>query len=217
MLQIHRHLAPAVALQTSLKRLQELYRWGHISKEEYLTDYEESQHELEKLSPVEDKNKLLERLAQFLANVTDAWDEASQEQRNKLARCLFQEVWIKDREVVAVKPQPEIKPFFDLNYEAMEEKLSQNFGKWRPRGDLNRHVQYIAYLLEVVCPYQMPIISRCKLSPDLWPKLAGRHRTQSLRGLAKEYGVSHESVRRALLEKLRVSTQRGKWDVEAIS
>jgi len=90
LLQIHRHLTPAVALQTSLKRLKELYRWGHISKEEYLTDYEESQHELEKLSPVEDKNKLPERLAHFLANVADAWKQATQEQRNKLARSLFE-------------------------------------------------------------------------------------------------------------------------------
>lgn len=68
--------------------------------------------------------------------VADAWNEANQEHRNKLARCLFQEVWIKDKEVVAIKPQPELKPFFDLNYEAMQQKLSQNFGKWRPRRDL---------------------------------------------------------------------------------
>ena len=35
---------------------------------------------------------------------------------HKLDRCLFQEVWIKDKEVVAVKPQAELKPFFDLNH-----------------------------------------------------------------------------------------------------
>jgi hypothetical protein len=37
----------------------------------------------------------LERLARFLANVVEAWDSASQEQRNKLARCLFDEIWMR--------------------------------------------------------------------------------------------------------------------------
>ena len=75
--------------------------------------------------------------AQTVLMVKAARKETNQEQRNKLARTLFQEIWIKDKQVVAVKPQPELKPFFDLNYGAMEEKLSQNFGKWRPRGDSN--------------------------------------------------------------------------------
>ena len=93
--------------------------------------------EIRQLTPSENKADELHNLAHFLANVADAWNEANQEQRNKLARCLFQEVWIKDKEVVAVKPRPELKPFFDLNYGVMEERLSQNFGKWRPRRDLN--------------------------------------------------------------------------------
>jgi predicted ArsR family transcriptional regulator len=33
---------------------------------------------------------------------------------------------------------------------------------------------------------------------ELWKELAKRHSTQSLRQLAKEYGISHEAVRRAL-------------------
>ncbi len=76
-------------------------------------------------------------MAEFLASVAEAWEVATGEQRNKLALTLFREVWLKDKQIVAVKPQPELKPFFDLNYGAMEEKLSQNFGKWRPRGDSN--------------------------------------------------------------------------------
>ena len=39
------------------------------------------------------------------------------EQRNKLARCLFEEVWLEDKTVVAVKPKPEPDPFFRLNYQ----------------------------------------------------------------------------------------------------
>ena len=100
------------ALETSLKRLKELYRWGHISKEEYLADYEDAQRELGKLAPVEDKSKLLERLAHFLANVADAWKEATQEQRNKMANVLFEQIWREDNKVVAIKPTDELRPFF---------------------------------------------------------------------------------------------------------
>ena len=120
-------------LEMRLERLKELYGWGDIAREEYLTERDAIRSELSQLSPLEEQDGSLSKLAQFLTNVADAWHEAKQEQRNRLARCLFQEVWIKDREVIAVKPQPELRPFFDLNYEEMQKKLSQDFGKKRPR------------------------------------------------------------------------------------
>jgi hypothetical protein len=33
---------------------------------------------------------------------------------------MFQEVWIGDSEFVAVRPQPELKPFFDLHHQESE-------------------------------------------------------------------------------------------------
>ncbi len=39
------------------------------------------------------------------------------EKRNKLAGCLFEVVWIKDKKVITVTPRPEFKPFFQLSYE----------------------------------------------------------------------------------------------------
>ncbi len=68
-----------------------------------------------------------------MADVADAWKEATQEQRNKLARTLFQEIWVKDKQVVVVKPQPELAPFFKLNYGEFVNKVLH----MRPRGDLN--------------------------------------------------------------------------------
>ena len=107
------------------------------ARSKYVVERDAINRELNALTPIKEQSETLDKLAQFLANVADAWDTANQEQRNKLARCLFQEVWIKDKKVIAVRPQPELKPFFDLNHEAMEERLSQSFGKWRPRGDSN--------------------------------------------------------------------------------
>ncbi len=35
---------------------------------------------------------------------------------------MFEEIWIKDKEVVFVKPRPELDPFFRLNYEESTRK-----------------------------------------------------------------------------------------------
>ena len=126
-----------VNLKVRLQRIKDLYGWGDITKEQYVVERDAIKRELNALTPIKEQSETLDKLAQFLANVADVWDTANQEQRNKLARCLFQEVWIRDTGVIAVRPQAELKPFFNLNHEAMEEKLSRNFGKWRPRGDLN--------------------------------------------------------------------------------
>ena len=57
-------------------------------------------------------------MAHFLTNVANAWREANQEQRNKLARVLFEEIRLDNGgKVVAVKPRAELEPFFKLSYE----------------------------------------------------------------------------------------------------
>ncbi len=120
-------------LKARLGKIKELYEWGHKTKEEYLADYAAIQTELQQLIPVKDKGKELERLASFLKDITLAWEQASQEQRNKLASCLFEAVWIKDKKVFAVTPRLDFRPFFDLQYQGMSHYILH----MRPRGDLN--------------------------------------------------------------------------------
>ena len=88
-----------------------------------------------------------QKLARFLANVADAWKEGTQEQKNRIANVLFEQIWIVDNKVTEVKPRDELKPFFQLSYEEHLQKSNK-----RPRGDSNPHVQYFAYLLEALCP-----------------------------------------------------------------
>ncbi len=121
------------SLQTKLKRLKELYKWGHETKEEYFTNYTALQRELRQLKSNVPNPEMLEKFVEFLKNVTQAWDKASQEQRNHLASCLLETVWIKDKKVIAVTPRPEFKSFFDLQYDG----LSHYVLHWRPRGDSN--------------------------------------------------------------------------------
>ncbi len=104
-------------LKASLKRLKEQYRWGHISQREYLKNYTETEYQLKQLTPNNNGQERLTSLAHFLSNVADAWRIATQEQRNKLTAVLFEEIKLDSGgKVVAVKPRPEMEPFFKLSY-----------------------------------------------------------------------------------------------------
>ena len=103
------------ALETQFEKLKELYRWGHKTKRQYLTEYADIQREIQQATPTEPKVDVLEKLEEFLKDIVLAWDQASQEQRNRLVKCLLETVWIKDKKVLAVTPQPEFEPFSTCN------------------------------------------------------------------------------------------------------
>jgi hypothetical protein len=109
-------------LERQLKRARELYEWGDYPKVEYENRRDKILDELRTLIVPQQPAEHLEKMARFLADVPAAWAEATPEQRNKLARCLFDQVWLKDKEVVAVKPLQELEPFFRLNYEEFRAK-----------------------------------------------------------------------------------------------
>ena len=121
-------------LQKALARLRDLYKWGDIDKEQYRTESREIEEEMATLQVPADADETMENLAQFLRDVSLAWRRATSEQRNKLAKTLFESVWIKDQQVFGVTPRPELKPFFDLQYSG----LSNDVLQWRPRPDSNR-------------------------------------------------------------------------------
>jgi hypothetical protein len=76
-----------------------------------LREKENANRELQVLTPPEEKSQVLDRLAEFLKSVAETWREANQDQRNRIARQLFEEIWVKDKQVIAVKPRPELEPF----------------------------------------------------------------------------------------------------------
>jgi hypothetical protein len=118
-------------LEAQLSKLVELYKWGHKTRAEYLADYNAIKRQLQQLTPINED--VLEKLASFLENITTAWDKATQEHRNRLCKYLLESIWIKDKMIVGVIPQPEFIPFFELQYDG-----SSNYTLVvRPRGDLN--------------------------------------------------------------------------------
>ena len=112
-----------VKLKGQLERIKDLYELGHKSRQEYLTDYTAITRKLEALpEPTLDEEEL-EKLAAFLEDIALAWEEAAERQRNRLTSQLFEVVWIENKQLVAVTPRSEFKPFFDLKYQGMPEAV----------------------------------------------------------------------------------------------
>jgi len=104
-------------LEARLQRITDLYEMGDLGKGDYIQRREAVKIQLMRLMPTQGQSEDLDRLAWFLGNVAKVWEEANQEKKNELARCIFDEIWIKDKQVIAVKPRPDFEPFFRLNYE----------------------------------------------------------------------------------------------------
>ena len=101
-------------LEARLTRIKELYAWGDLTRDAYLAERDALERQLAGLQGTSDRAMVLRRVAAFLRDLPAAWAAASSEQRNGLARTVFQQVEIKDDRVVAVLPQPEFAPFFNL-------------------------------------------------------------------------------------------------------
>lgn len=85
------------SLKARMERLKKLFAWGDIAEDDYLQEKRRIERQLQSLVPRDDYSQVLRRLTTFLRDVSRAWAEASQEQRNRLLRQLFDEVWIQGR------------------------------------------------------------------------------------------------------------------------
>ena len=120
-----------------LQRLREMYKWGDVTRKQYLSESREIDDELSSLNHPDIDSTTLTKLAQFLEDVSSAWELADQKRRNELGRALFESVWIDNQKLVGVSPRIELKPFFDLAYS----ELSSDVLQWRPRPGSNRRSQ----------------------------------------------------------------------------
>ena len=135
---------------------------------------DETLKRLEALTPRSDSAEHLERLAGFLADVPAAWEAATQEQRNKLARCLFDEVWVKDKVVVGVKPRPELEPFFRLNYEEFPKEYIE--GRTSRRDELSLQHCLAVLLIVGFAASRDPVLGNITVQTVGVPYVPGRRR-----------------------------------------
>ncbi len=77
------------------------------------------------------------RLAQLPADLSQAWTLVTPTERNTIARELFADVVIANRMAVAVKPRPELVPFFETLAVAPDASITSE----RKRRDSNPRSQ----------------------------------------------------------------------------
>jgi site-specific DNA recombinase len=105
-------------LQRQLQRLRDLYLEGDLNRMEYQDRRNETQRQLDALpAPSAGSDEVAEQLAEYLSNLALAWNDATPEERNRMARELFSEAVMANKTAVAVVPRPEIRPFFSHLFE----------------------------------------------------------------------------------------------------
>ena len=104
--------AERARLRSRLDRLKELYLDGDLDKAAYQAERAAVAEKLAAMPTDELDSDAGERLAAFLADVAGAWKVATPAERNKLARQLFASVVVSNRTAVAVVPRPDLRPFF---------------------------------------------------------------------------------------------------------
>ena len=64
---------------------------------------------------MEDRKFDLDQAAQLLGEFCRAWSQASPEQKQKIARLIFEEIWVENKQIVAIRPRPVFQQFFALD------------------------------------------------------------------------------------------------------
>jgi hypothetical protein len=102
-------------IQQYSPRLKNFHLDGDITRVEYHAERVELTDKLAALPSETDGSgdEVAEQLATFLADVPSAWQLADRTERNILARQLFAEVVVYNKEGVAVVQRPELVPFFE--------------------------------------------------------------------------------------------------------
>lgn len=105
------------ALENRLLRIKKLFEWGDLSEKDYQAQREQLRHELAALPPAtNDRRGMIERLANYLQNIGVAWADATPDQRNRLAKTLFDDVRVEDGKIKGITPTPEFTPLLVLSH-----------------------------------------------------------------------------------------------------
>lgn len=204
-------------IQGRLARIEELYGWGDMHRGEYLAERDLLLRDPAALDARETgETAHLDRLAELLGDVARGWGLVTGEQRNRLARLLFEEVVIGDDGAAAVRPRPELAGFFALDHERWGATAGNETAPAKGgckgaevTGDASaRSIHggpfpaYFPVPAPPAAPRPVPPQQRPHLSPAQRREIARRADGESLHDLAAAYGVSHETIR-AVVQRVR--------------
>ncbi len=94
---------------------------GDLTEPQYVMRRQALEEELQRTAPP--TNPDLDRAQALLENFARFGDtEPNPTERHKLIRTLFAQIWAKDRQIVAVKPNPAFAPYFLTATEAQAKR-----------------------------------------------------------------------------------------------
>jgi site-specific DNA recombinase len=190
--------------QGKLDRLKTLFVEGDVDLREYQRQRAELQAQLAAL-PEDDRldQATGRRLADLLADVAGAWQLATPAERNKLARQLFNGVVIENKTTVAVVPRPDLHPFVaaaacqadpEMTFRRKRRGLDERLRQLPPGSVLIFDPSMGDGATIVSQPARLTSPVR-KLSPETERQIVALAARKSLRSLAADFGVSHETIR----------------------
>jgi site-specific DNA recombinase len=94
-------------LERRLERLQEMYEWGDIDRQDYQRKRKAIEHEIASLTPVAKQTEYLDALAAYVESLPAAWADADQSQRNEVASMIYEAVFVDGPVVEYVRPRSE--------------------------------------------------------------------------------------------------------------
>jgi site-specific DNA recombinase len=105
------HAARRSELTDQLRRLQDLYVLGDLTKAQYVMRRQALQDEIERLAPPADPQ--LAQAERLLSDFAAFWEtETSPAERHRLLTTLFEQIWQDNGTIVAVKPRGAFVPYF---------------------------------------------------------------------------------------------------------
>jgi DNA invertase Pin-like site-specific DNA recombinase len=108
-------------LLSQLQRLQDLYVLGDLTKPQYTMRRQAIEEELQRLGPPADP--AIDQAKEVLADFARFWDlEDQPAERRKLLLSLFEQVWAKEGQIVAIQPHEAFQPYFQATQQALEHR-----------------------------------------------------------------------------------------------
>jgi hypothetical protein len=95
-----------------LERVGNLYKWGDIGQVEFERDKAAIEAEIAELKSLPTLHTIRQS-SKHIDDIVDAWNDATADQRARLASSIVTELWVKDRTITAVRPSPGWAPFFE--------------------------------------------------------------------------------------------------------
>ncbi len=99
-----------VRINAKIRRAQELYVEGLMTREDYDLKKLEAQSELDALKPVDLAD--MSQVAKLLSRLPQVWPLANAEERKTLCQAMLERVYVRSNDIVAIQPRPELWALF---------------------------------------------------------------------------------------------------------